>query len=335
MNRQPNVDVKRSKNLLRAVTTNERGPYIDRSVIPTLDLHGFFLDAAIKKLVEFLETHYAIPKAVSPSGSPRSLHTIVQIITGTGSHSTSAGGPVLKYAVNDFLQRHSFQYTYYNKGGYFVIPLDNNTGVLSYQSNTCNVSTKLIITSPCTLDKTLGNHLKKSQSSDRKGLKSEKHQLFLPTEELPTLQEVVRDEQELERGVNESLEEYRQRQKEYAKEQKLYRETIQASKEEILKLEQEEKLMLERAVQESVELSEREYDDNEEEELTLKQAILESLEESGHSITSRGDSNDNEADSDLLQRVIMESKALYDASERDDDDDSLLQRIIHESKTYF
>jgi DNA-nicking Smr family endonuclease len=106
MAQQPNVDIDSSKDLLRSVTTNERGAFIDRNAVPTLDLHGCFLEPAIKKLVKFLETHYALPRATSASSLP---HEIVQVITGTGSHSTSAGGPVLKYAVNDFLQRHSFQ----------------------------------------------------------------------------------------------------------------------------------------------------------------------------------------------------------------------------------
>ena len=321
-------DLENSKNLLRSVTTNERGPCIDRNVIPTLDLHGCFLDPAIKKLVQFLEKHYATPKTRTLRSESDSSHTILQVVTGTGSHSTSAGGPVLKYAVNDFLRRHSFQYSYYSKGGYFVIPMANNTGALSYQSNTCSVSTKLLVTSPCTIDKSFSSHLKKSQHCRGSGSKSEGQPVFIPTVELPTLQEVVREERELQRGVNESLEEYRLRQKEYAKEQKLYQEAVKLSKEQVLKLEQEEKLLLERVVQESVELSERDYDDIVQEEVALKQAILESLEESEHGI------NDGEDDTDdLLQRAILESKAQHDASERHDDD--LLQRTIRESETHF
>ena len=232
------LDIENSKNLLRSVTNNERGPFIDRSVIPTLDLHGHFLDPTIKKLVQFLETHYALPKATSASTSPGS---IVQIVTGTGSHSTSAGGPVLKYAVNDFLHRHSFLYTFYSKGGYFLIPICNNTGALSYQSNTCSASTKLIIKSPCQNIKMLGNHLKTPLNSGIKHSKSEhQQQLLLSTVELPTLQDVVRDERELQRGVNESLEENCSRQKEYATEQKLYQKILQVSKEEMMKQEQEE-----------------------------------------------------------------------------------------------
>ncbi len=336
MTQQPSID---RENLLRSMTTNERGPYIDRSTIPTLDLHGCFLEPAIKKLVQFLEQHYEKPKArmaaTSATGSAstnESSNDIVQVITGTGSHSTSAGGPVLKYAVNDFLLRHSFLHTFYSKGGYFVIPVHNNTGVLSYQSNACNVSTKIIIKTTETIDKTFGNHLKRSRMTTSRGLKSDQPALLVPTIELPTLQEVVRDEKELQRGVDESLEEYRKRQLEYTKEQKLYQEAKRVSNEEIRKLQDEEKLVLERAVQESVELSEREYDDIGAEEIALKQAIMESLEESEHGIKDADD--DSEENDDLLHRVIMESKALHDALERDDQDDSL-KRAILESKTYF
>jgi hypothetical protein len=294
------------------------------------------LEPAIKKLVQFLEQHYDQPKArtntaIRDRSSKDVSHAILQVITGTGSHSTSAGGPVLKYAVNDFLHRHSFQYTYHSKSGYFVIPIYNNTGVLSYQSHSCSVSTKIIIKSPCAIDKTFGNSIKKSRTIENHGLKSEQRELLIPTMELPTLQEVVLDEKELQRGVDESLEEYRKRQKEYAKEQKLYQEAIQVSNEEIRKLEEEEKLILERVVQESVELSERENDDIEVEEIALKQAILESLEGSEHNTNNGG--IESEDDDNLLQRVIMESKALHDASERYDDDD-LLQRAIVESEKY-
>lgn len=337
MAQQRPIDLESSKNLLRFVTTNERGPYLDRNAIPTLDLHGFLLESAIKKLVQFLEQHYAQPKtrgAISDGSSKDVSHAILQVVTGTGSHSTSAGGPVLKYAVNDFLHRHSFQYTYHSKGGYFVIPIYNNTGVLSYQSNTCSVSTKLIIKSHCAIDKTFGNHLKRSHVAECFGLKPDQKQPpLIPTTELPTLQEVVHDEKELQRGMNESLDEYRKRQKEYAKERKLYQEAIQVSNNEIKKLEEEEKLMLERVVQESVELSERENDDIEEEEIALKQAIMESLEESEHEMNDGGIESEED---DLLQRVIMESKALHDASERDDDDDDdFLRRALLESEKYF
>ena len=335
MTQQPSID---RENLLRSMTTNERGPYIDRSTIPTLDLHGCFLEPAIKKLVQFLEQYYEKPKArMAATGTTplantnESSNDIVQVITGTGSHSTSAGGPVLKYAVNDFLLRHSFLYKFYSKGGYFVIPLHNNTGVLSYQSNACNVSTKIILKTPETVDKTFGNHLKRSRMTTSRGLKSDQLAVLVPTVELPTLQEVVHEEKNLQRGVDESLEEYRKRQREYSKEQKLYQEAIRASNEDIRKQQDEEKLMLERAVQESVELSEREYDDIDAEEIALKQAIIDSLEDSAH-----GSQHDDEADDDddLLHRVIMESKALHDASERGNQDDSL-KRAILESKRYF
>ena len=327
MAHQPTLDAESSKDLQRFVITNER-LCLDRNTIPTLDLHGCFLETAIKKLVQFLEQHYYQPKArtIFEGSSKDVSQAILQVVTGTGSHSTSAGGPVLKYAVNDFLHRHSFQYTYHSKGGYFLIPIYNNTGVLSYQSHTGSISTKIIIKSPCAIDKTFSNHAKRSQITGRYGLESDKGELLRPTKDLPTLQEVVHDEKELQRGMDESLEEYRMRKKEHAKERKLYQEAIQASNGEIEKLEEKEKLILERVVQESVELSERENDDIEEEEIALNQAILESLEETEHN------TNNGEED-DLLQRVIRESKALHDVSEREDDDD-LLQRAIVESEKY-
>jgi hypothetical protein len=279
-------------------------------------------------LVEFLEKNMREHQPVDfqPNVKKRNVSaSIVQVVTGTGSHSTSAGGPVLKYAVNDFLQRHSFQYSYHSKGGYFVIPMANNTGFLSYQSKMCNVDTKIIIassSSTAAVDKSFRNHLRKRHDGLKSSLSASNnnkpHHIDVASE-MPTLQEVAYDDKQLERGKNGSLEECRIRQREYSKEQTLYQQAVYESKLETQKADEEEKLLLERVIQESIDLSEHdesdcidnEGNDDYDYDIALKQAVLESIKESERTID----------DDELLQRAIRESEAIKDASEREDEEE--------------
>jgi hypothetical protein len=318
---------------------------IDSSAIPTLDLHGFFLEPAIQNLVVFLEKHCSQEnnKATSTSytttcnsvTSPRfhsyKKSSLVQVITGTGSHSSTTGGPVLKDAVDSFLRRHSFQYKYFTRGGYFILPTIN-TGSLTYRSKSCSVDTKIVTISPATSngdDRTSLLRLQKNSTGLKSLQQSPTSNVCTNTTsydvaDMPTLQEVVRDESELRRGIDESIEEYRVRQKEHNEEQKICRRIVQLSQEELEKEEKQEKLLMLRVIQESIELSERECD---EDDSALKEAIAESLEES-----ERFADNEDGFDFLLLQRVLQESEALKETVEREcDEDDSALKEAIAES----
>jgi hypothetical protein len=117
---------------------------------PTLDLHGYRREEAISALIFFLEKQSGSgdrerkfhhrdrssqvderkpsPSPLSSSATPTITTTIasspyyVRVITGTGAHSGSTGGPILSMLVQRFLQRR--QYTFYttrSRGGCFII----------------------------------------------------------------------------------------------------------------------------------------------------------------------------------------------------------------------
>lgn len=312
--------------------------YIDRSKYPTLDLHGYTLEPAIRKLVEFLETYYERQRQLTTvrtatTDASTQKETFLVVVTGTGSHSNNSmgGGPVLKYAVDDFLQRHSFQYTYHTKGGSFVIPIANNTGMLTYQSKSCKMDTKLVVTtSPSTAGKkSLSTHVLNRQNKlgSRTSDKQQNHSVSI-SETMPTLQEVVYEEKQLERGKTKSLDEYRIRQREFSIEQKLYQQAIKVSKDEIRFLEKEDDDILSRAIEESVlELSERTADDDIE-EIAIKEAIIQSLEQSERVVHDDGYYDDEE---ELLRRAILESQTILGKDDLEANDD-YLRLAIRESE---
>jgi Smr domain len=341
--------------------------YHDRSQFPSLDLHGYKLTSAIPKLVQFLEKYYVNISPTPNYVTHRNVHhhhhnntkhdAVLLVVTGTGSHSgntstgSGSGRPVLKYAVNDFLQRHLFQYSYHSQGGYFVIPLHNNTGILSYASNACNVDTKIILTSPSspTTDRSLVNHLHMNQTHrqsdlllpvERQHRQKDEKGVAIPLNEMPTLQQVVYEEQELQRGIHESLDAFRIRQKEYALEHNVYKQAIQQSQQEMIQSEHDEKVLFDRVIQESVELSEREYclghngdedeegNDDDDDDMMLKQAMMESLEESERELCDAEEEEEMALKQAMMESLeeserwaIAEQQLNYDAAAADDDND--------------
>jgi Smr domain len=234
--------------------------------VPTLDLHGYTMVPAMKLLVEFLEKHCCL----DDTSDHLDRSTMVKVVTGMGSHSGDSGGPVLKNHVNNFLIRHSFQFTFYTKGGYFIIPAIENTGMLNYRSKSCASDSK-IVTIPRTGSQGDDCRLQILPPSSRSGNNSNKETFpVVSSEEMPTLQEVVRDETQFQRAVNASIQELRLQQKEIGKEEKLYHRAIETSLEEAEEVKAREKWLLLCAIQESIELSERERD---EDDAALKEAI--------------------------------------------------------------
>lgn len=134
--------------------------------MPTLDLHGYRKENAIRALVTFLEQHrpggQVRTKAIANTTncrttvSPRTrtndkksegttmkntgASATVQVITGVGKHS--ARGPILRDAVKAYLQRHHYIYQWFQ--GYFLI--QSGTGQFTYQRQISDEDTKLILT---------------------------------------------------------------------------------------------------------------------------------------------------------------------------------------------
>jgi Smr domain len=238
--------------------------HVDHMALPTLDLHGYTVEPAMKQLVEFLEKHCCL----NDTSAHSKCSTSVKVVTGMGSHSSNSGGPVLKNHVNSFLRRHSFQFTFFAKGGYFILPTIGNTGMLNYRSKSCLLDSK-VVTVP--RDNSCDSLLQKPpQSLSNDNTLNEKTCQVIISEEMPTLREVVRDETEFQLAVDASIHELRLQQKEICKEQKIYQRSLESSLEEAEQVEEKEKLLLYYAIQESLEFSEREYD---EDDAALKEAI--------------------------------------------------------------
>lgn len=278
--------------------------HVDHMAMATLDLHGYTTVPAIKQLVEFLEKHCCQYDTSEHS----ECTTMVKVVTGMGSHSGNSGGPILKSHVNKFLTRHSFQFTFYTKGGYFIIPTIQNTGRLNYRSNSCELDSKIVTISRSSIDSDISSVLHtmrnihplqiQAQSPKSDDFSNKKTFAVNINEEMPTLQEVVRDESEFKRAVDASIHELRLHEKEIYKEQKIYQETLETSLVEAEQVEEKEKLLLLCAIQESIEYSEREHDED-------AAALKEAIELSEH---------DCDQDETALKEALAAS--LVDASER-------------------
>ena len=81
--------------------------------LPTLDLHGYTKEKAIRSLTDFLER--------SAQKQQQRKSSFVRIITGTGSHSGAMGGPVLKQAVHKLLIKRDMEFSYTKKHGLFLV----------------------------------------------------------------------------------------------------------------------------------------------------------------------------------------------------------------------
>jgi Smr domain len=117
---------------------------------PSLDLHGFTKEPALRRLVDFLDQHQSSSNSAVVAAASVD---IVHVITGVGRHSNGSNGaaaagasattagPVLKPAVESFLQRHGF--CYQCDGGRFAVAV--HTGTLHRQASASATSTKLAI----------------------------------------------------------------------------------------------------------------------------------------------------------------------------------------------
>jgi len=83
-------------------------------VEPELDLHGYRKSAAIRAVTDYLEVQ---AKAAASNSLEQSW---VRIITGTGSHSSMFGGPVLRTSVDKLLTKRQMEYQQDTPGSFLV-----------------------------------------------------------------------------------------------------------------------------------------------------------------------------------------------------------------------
>jgi hypothetical protein len=286
------------------------------------------LEAAIRRLVEFLDQEQG-----SSSSSSTSSDEVV-VITGTGRHS-GADGPVLKGAVEKYLQSHAFQFTY--STGSFRIAAKSGCQVYRKQSS-CE-DTKVILAG----EQEFPVLLKKKHMILGNGNKNHPHPMDdVLLDDGPCLADVARDEAELQRGKEESLEAYRLRLKEINQETREYRRAISVSEldyqQDCENQQNEEKEQLQRAIslseqeeasareeedaiiQKVLALSEQEASEKEtEDEIMLKQALALSEREIFMTAPS---------DDEALQHALELSKTTLATDTEDDDDDEVLRRVL-------
>jgi hypothetical protein len=108
--------------------------------LPSIDLHGLTKDDAISTVANFLNTHRASPHLKQKSNSHYKPVPVI-IITGSGKHSHS--GPVLRTAVEKYLQKREMNYVINRGKGSFTV--DCASGIDLYFDHNQKVCTKVII----------------------------------------------------------------------------------------------------------------------------------------------------------------------------------------------
>jgi Smr domain len=113
------------------------------ATVPTLDLHGYRRDEAIQQLITFLNSSSNHEAVYSRRGRRLSSVTRwVRVVTGSGAHS-GHGGPVLKYAVENYLQG-KFQYRL-ERSGVFLVDTASGSGSIKYDTSPATKCTKVVV----------------------------------------------------------------------------------------------------------------------------------------------------------------------------------------------
>jgi flagellar biosynthesis GTPase FlhF len=236
-----------------------------RHFATSIDLHGYFKDRAVSELTSFLEEHRV-------AGT-----TAVQIITGTGSHSSGTGGPVLRCAVESLLERRKMEYSRNTPGSFLANP---QSGQVWYSQQAASEDTKVILRDANNDDiriqqaaaKAARNRQYSSKTTTSFDTTSSRSSTPLLDLVGPSLKEVVRCEDELNRAREESLEVAKQ----VTKEDRELRKVLSVSQSHLELEEQEERDLLDKAVALSKEGEELE---RQTEERLLQQALAESQRE--------------------------------------------------------
>jgi hypothetical protein len=223
----------------------------------TLDLHGYRKDGAMSELTSFLEGHRVAGTITS-----------VQVVTGTGSHSSDTGGPVLRSAVANLLERREMAYSRNTVGSFLV---NAQSGVTWFSQQSTSEDTKVLLRDGNDDDiriqqaaaKTARNRQQKQHQYIRQSsAPGESTGTLLLTGAFdttsgsarallslgPSLTEVVRSEAEWNRAKDESMELARHNNKQNTKEERELRKVLSASEEELKRLEEEDRDRFDQAV---------------------------------------------------------------------------------------
>mmetsp|Transcript_27762 Transcript_27762/g.64303 ORF Transcript_27762/g.64303 Transcript_27762/m.64303 type:complete len:304 (+) Transcript_27762:481-1392(+) len=101
-------------------TKKQNKPPPPSPIVATLDLHGYRKVEAMQRVTRFLEE--------SKNKKKKKKNCWVAIITGRGAHSGGTGGPILRAAVQQMLERRQMEYRWMIKRGGFYV--NANTGIV-------------------------------------------------------------------------------------------------------------------------------------------------------------------------------------------------------------
>jgi hypothetical protein len=223
----------------------------------TLDLHGYRKDGAMSELTSFLEGHRVAGTTAS-----------VMVITGTGSHSSDTGGPVLRSAVQSLLERREMDFSRNTAGSFLV---NAQSGVTWFSQQSTSEDTKVILRDGNDDDIRIQQAAAKAARNRQRGQHQYVRQSSAPmnltgTQLLtgaidttgssarallsagPSLNEVARSEAEWNSAKDESMELARHHNKQNTKEERELRKVLSASEEELKRIDEEEKERFDRAV---------------------------------------------------------------------------------------
>ncbi|EEC44074.1 predicted protein [Phaeodactylum tricornutum CCAP 1055/1] len=270
--------------------------------LPTLDLHGFRRERAVRDTVAFLEIHQT---------------SWVIVITGSGRHSPE--GPVLRGAVESILQRRGMQFSRNTPGTFLVNAATGHSNY--YYQDGCAEDTKVVVRDANEEEVAVQLAMRKTtrgycgtasgRALHRSSSSSGSSENCLGTG--PSLVEVARADQELDQARAESLQLVREEASKYKREAKAIRKAVAKSIDEVRKYEDEEEELLRKAVQLS---EEQEASEREEEERILREVLRESEKDSKSSCHS----------DDALREAILRSDCEYNPLASDDSDEASMIR---------
>jgi hypothetical protein len=216
----------------------------------TLDLHGYRKDRALSEVTSFLEGHRVAGTTAS-----------VMVITGTGSHSSHIGGPVLRSAVQSLLERREMEFSRNTAGSFLV---NAQSGVTWFGQQTSSEDTKVVLRDgnddDIRIQQAAAKAARNRQQRQHQYVRQSSAPMSLTGGQLltagaldttaagPSLTEVARSEAEWNSAKDESMELARHHNKQNTKEERELQKVLSASEEELKRIEEEEKERFDQAV---------------------------------------------------------------------------------------
>ena len=324
--------------------------------LPTLDLHGYTKEKAIRSLTDFLER--------SAQKQQQRKSSFVRIITGTGSHSGAMGGPVLKQAVHKLLIKRDMEFSYTKKHGLFLVNVHSGhvlkqnptaqelhlaavsgSGASGMtQTESLSQDTKVrIMPRDHEAARLLPNQKKRNKKQSNQGTamgyadasgahntavrrhsNSSNHSDTFATASIrdtsPLPSEIAADEQQLRQAKSQSLKDTSKRKSEHDKEKHELNQILHKTEQEAREEQRQEEEVLRRAMALSEQQAAEATNSNNEEEAELARILALSLQDSQQPIIY-DDTEDEE-----LQRIISQSN--QEQIRQQQEEEAELERIL-------